>query len=114
VIVDINAYAPHILMVGMGMPRQELWILENRHDLRVNVIMPSGAIMDYIAGALPTPPRWLGPLGLEWCYRLLAEPARLSRRYMLEPWFVLGKMAGQYLKNGSRTITPGVTRGVKP
>lgn len=100
VLSEIRAYAPHILLVGMGMPRQELWILENRREIEANVICPVGAIMDYIAGAVPTPPRWLGPLGLEWLYRLLAEPARLSRRYLLEPWFVLGKMTSQYLREG--------------
>jgi exopolysaccharide biosynthesis WecB/TagA/CpsF family protein len=100
VLAEIRAYAPHILLVGMGMPRQELWILENRREIEANVICPVGAIMDYIAGAVPTPPRWLGPLGLEWFYRLLAEPARLSRRYLWEPWFVLGKMTSQYLREG--------------
>jgi len=100
VLSEIRAYAPHILLVGMGMPRQELWILENRREIEAYVICPVGAIMDYIAGAIPTPPRWLGPLGLEWFYRLLAEPARLSGRYLLEPWFVLGKMTSQYLREG--------------
>jgi N-acetylglucosaminyldiphosphoundecaprenol N-acetyl-beta-D-mannosaminyltransferase len=110
VLAEINAYAPHILVVGMGMPRQELWILENRQTLQANVILPGGAIMDYIAGAVPTPPRWLGPLGLEWFYRLLTEPARLSRRYLLEPWFVLGKIAGQYLRGGQQVAAAGIPR----
>jgi exopolysaccharide biosynthesis WecB/TagA/CpsF family protein len=102
VLSEIRAYAPHILLVGMGMPRQELWILENRREIVANVICPVGAIMDYLAGVVPTPPRWLGPVGLEWLYRLLAEPARLSRRYLWEPWFVLGKMTSQYLREGRR------------
>ncbi|MBE8968931.1 WecB/TagA/CpsF family glycosyltransferase [Nostocales cyanobacterium LEGE 12452] len=87
-VAAINAYKPHILMVGMGMPRQEFWIYENLEYIHANTILTSGACMDYIAGAIPTPPRWMGKVGLEWLYRLLSEPKRLWRRYLLEPWFV--------------------------
>jgi N-acetylglucosaminyldiphosphoundecaprenol N-acetyl-beta-D-mannosaminyltransferase len=84
----INAYKPHILMVGMGMPRQEYWIDENLEHIHTNTILTSGACMDYVAGVVPTPPRWMGKVGLEWLYRLFCEPKRLWRRYLLEPWFV--------------------------
>jgi N-acetylglucosaminyldiphosphoundecaprenol N-acetyl-beta-D-mannosaminyltransferase len=109
VLSEITAYGPQILMVGMGMPRQELWILENRQELSANVICTGGAIMDYIAGVVPTPPRWLGPLYLEWLYRLIMEPTRLSRRYLVEPWFVLRKMTIQYLRNGRLPIAADAT-----
>ncbi|MBD2435785.1 WecB/TagA/CpsF family glycosyltransferase [Nostoc sp. FACHB-110] len=85
----INAYKPHILMVGMSMPRQEHWILDNLENLAVNAILPSGAAIDYVAGAVPTPPRWAGKIGLEWLFRLISEPKRLWRRYLVEPWFLL-------------------------
>ncbi len=85
----IHAFRPHILMVGMGMPRQELWVLDNLHRLPPAVILPSGACMDYVAGVVPTPPRWAGKVGLEWFFRLLAEPRRLWRRYVLEPLALL-------------------------
>jgi N-acetylglucosaminyldiphosphoundecaprenol N-acetyl-beta-D-mannosaminyltransferase len=84
----IKAYQPHVLMVGMGMPRQEHWITDNLESIHANSILPSGACIDYIAGAVPTPPRWMGRFGLEWLYRLLSEPKRLWRRYLIEPWFV--------------------------
>lgn len=86
----INAYQPHVLMVGMGMPRQEYWILDNIEHIHTNAILTAGACMDYLAGAIPTPPRWMGKMGLEWLYRLLSEPKRLWRRYLVEPWFVAG------------------------
>ena len=89
----INEYKPHILMVGMGMPRQEEWIADNFEHLHVNAILNTGAYIDYVAGEIPTPPRWLGPVGLEWLYRLLSEPKRLWRRYLVEPWFVMGLIA---------------------
>ena len=82
-------FQPHVLMVGMGMPRQEHWILENYEHLSANVVLPAGACMDYVAGVVPTPPRWMGQIGLEWLYRLFSEPKRLWKRHLVEPWFVL-------------------------
>jgi N-acetylglucosaminyldiphosphoundecaprenol N-acetyl-beta-D-mannosaminyltransferase len=85
----IDRSGAQILMVGMGMPRQEQWILENRETLGPLVILPCGACMDYVAGEVPTPPRWMGRMGLEWAYRLAAEPRRLAHRYLVEPWSLL-------------------------
>ncbi|MDN5364198.1 MAG: N-acetylglucosaminyldiphosphoundecaprenol N-acetyl-beta-D-mannosaminyltransferase [Eubacteriales bacterium] len=78
----INEFRPHILIVGMGMPRQERWIAMNIDRLTCNVILNAGGFFDYIAGETPTPPRYLGPLGLEWAFRALSEPRRLLPRYM--------------------------------
>jgi N-acetylglucosaminyldiphosphoundecaprenol N-acetyl-beta-D-mannosaminyltransferase len=81
----IDNYAPDVLMVGMGMPRQEYWILDNYEQLNAKVVLTTGAFFDYIAGEAKTPPRILGTLGLEWLYRLINEPKRLWKRYLLEP-----------------------------
>ena len=89
VLAYIRRHAPHVILVGMGMPRQEHWILDNIDEMDAAVILPCGAAMDYIAGTTPTPPRWAGALGLEWLFRLAAEPRRLWPRYLLEPWFIL-------------------------
>lgn len=89
VLAQINAYNPHVLMVGMGMPRQEHWILDNLDQIQTNVILTCGACIDYVAGVIPTPPRWMGKVGLEWLYRLFSEPKRLWKRYLVEPWFLL-------------------------
>lgn len=85
----INTYTPNVLMVGMGMPRQENWIMDNLENIHANTILPCGACIDYVAGAIPTPPRWMGRLGLEWLFRLFSEPKRLWQRYLVEPWFIL-------------------------
>jgi N-acetylglucosaminyldiphosphoundecaprenol N-acetyl-beta-D-mannosaminyltransferase len=90
----IGAYKPDVLMVGMGMPRQEHWVLDNLEDLAANAILLSGAAMDYVAGDIPTPPRWSGQIGLEWLFRLAGEPRRLWNRYLLEPWFLLRMLMG--------------------
>ncbi|OGF53198.1 MAG: glycosyl transferase [Candidatus Fraserbacteria bacterium RBG_16_55_9] len=89
VLAAIRDYRPHILMVGMGMPRQEHWIVDHFEQIEANAILTAGACMDYVAGAVPVPPRWMGRLGLEWLYRLASEPRRLWRRYLIEPWFIL-------------------------
>lgn len=89
VLAQINNYQPQILMVGMSMPRQENWIVDNLDRINTNAILPCGATLDYVAGAIPTPPRWAGQIGLEWLFRLVAEPKRLWRRYLVEPWFLL-------------------------
>ena len=104
VLTEIRDYAPNILFVGMGMPRQEIWILENQKQIEANVIFPAGAFMDYMAGEIPTAPRWLAAIYLEWLYRLFSEPARLWRRYLVEPWFVFGQIAKYYLKGGRANI----------
>jgi N-acetylglucosaminyldiphosphoundecaprenol N-acetyl-beta-D-mannosaminyltransferase len=85
----INHYAPHVLLVGMGMPRQELWLQDNLGRLSVNVAMPVGALFDYLAGRVQRGPRWLTDHGFEWLCRLWFEPRRLWRRYLLgNPVFV--------------------------
>ncbi|MBE9048511.1 WecB/TagA/CpsF family glycosyltransferase [Pleurocapsales cyanobacterium LEGE 10410] len=85
IINEINEFTPNILMVGMGMPRQEMWILDNFKNLNANVVLNSGACFDYIAGEQKTPPRYLGKIGLEWLHRLINDPKRLSKRYLVEP-----------------------------
>lgn len=88
ILKTINDYRPHILLVGIGMPKQEQWVYDHRLEIEANAIFNAGGYMDYIAGAIPTPPRWMGRLGLEWLYRLVSEPRRLAFRYLIEPWFV--------------------------
>jgi N-acetylglucosaminyldiphosphoundecaprenol N-acetyl-beta-D-mannosaminyltransferase len=89
VLSEIAAFEPDILFVGMGMPRQERWIQENRAALDRGVIFPVGAAFDYEAGAQTTPPRWTGRMGIEWFFRLISQPKRLAYRYLVEPWFLL-------------------------
>jgi N-acetylglucosaminyldiphosphoundecaprenol N-acetyl-beta-D-mannosaminyltransferase len=85
VLAAIDSFSPHILFVCMGMPRQEEWVHDNRSRLTANVIFPLGGILDYLVGETATPPRWTGPMGVEWAYRLLHDPRRLAGRYLWEP-----------------------------
>jgi N-acetylglucosaminyldiphosphoundecaprenol N-acetyl-beta-D-mannosaminyltransferase len=86
----IHAYAPALLLVGMGMPAQERWIANRRAELNVPVVMSVGALFDYLAGHVSRGPRWLTDNGFEWLCRLWYEPRRLWRRYLLgNPTFML-------------------------
>lgn len=82
----IAEFGPDIILVGMGMPRQEAWITANRHRIGRGVFFPVGAAFDYEAGVQPPAPRWMGKAGLEWLFRLVSQPGRLAWRYLVEPW----------------------------
>jgi N-acetylglucosaminyldiphosphoundecaprenol N-acetyl-beta-D-mannosaminyltransferase len=100
VLAAIAAFAPHVLMVGLGMPRQEHWVHAHRAQISANAILLAGAALDYVAGAVPTPPRWAGRWSLEWAFRLAAEPKRLGRRYLIEPWPVLALFVREWIRRG--------------
>jgi N-acetylglucosaminyldiphosphoundecaprenol N-acetyl-beta-D-mannosaminyltransferase len=82
----IATYRPEVLIVGMGMPRQEHWIADHLDRIAAGAILNQGGFLDYVAGITVTPPRWTGRTGFEWLARLLADPPRLWRRYLVEPW----------------------------
>ncbi len=83
VIQMINSLHPDILVVGFGMPAQEKWISENFNDIQTKVIIPVGAYFDYLAGETKRAPRWMTDHGLEWLGRLIIEPSRLWKRYII-------------------------------
>ncbi|TFG88719.1 MAG: glycosyltransferase [Gemmatimonadales bacterium] len=85
----INASGADLLWVGLGCPRQVLWMQRYREQLRVSAVLGVGAAFDFLAGLKPQAPRWMQQAGLEWAFRLGCEPRRLWRRYLLRgPRFV--------------------------
>lgn len=89
VLAAIAEFAPDILFVGMGMPRQERWIAANYARLQSGVVFSIGAAFDYEAGVQTAAPRWAGRMGVEWLFRLVSQPVRLFSRYLIEPWSLL-------------------------
>lgn len=83
VIQQINASKANILVVGFGMPLQEKWLKDNWDRLHVNIGFSAGALFDYISGELRRGPRWMTDNGMEWLARLLIEPRRLWKRYII-------------------------------
>lgn len=78
---EISLLRPDILLVGLGAPKQELWVHEHRRELAVPVALCIGATIDFLAGERRRAPLWMRRTGLEWLYRVLSEPRRLWRRY---------------------------------
>jgi N-acetylglucosaminyldiphosphoundecaprenol N-acetyl-beta-D-mannosaminyltransferase len=103
---SLNASGARILFVGIGSPKQELWM--HCHRDRLNCVMIGvGAAFDFLTGAKPQAPPWMQRNGLEWLFRLLAEPTRLWRRYLLQnPRFVL-LITLEMFRRGARFIVPG-------
>jgi N-acetylglucosaminyldiphosphoundecaprenol N-acetyl-beta-D-mannosaminyltransferase len=90
VVAAINAAQPDFLMVGMGMPLQERWLMENWANLQVNVALTCGAIFEYMAGVMRHGPAWMTQNYLEWLFRLIDRPNRYAKRYLVEnPLFLL-------------------------
>jgi N-acetylglucosaminyldiphosphoundecaprenol N-acetyl-beta-D-mannosaminyltransferase len=86
----IKSSGARITFVGLGCPRQEIFVSELRDFLEMPVV-GVGAAFDYIAGTLPAPPHEMRRLGLEWLWRLMHEPRRLWRRYLLfNPAYLCG------------------------
>jgi N-acetylglucosaminyldiphosphoundecaprenol N-acetyl-beta-D-mannosaminyltransferase len=84
VIGEINNEKVDILVVGMGVPKQELWLHDNKHKFtHVKLGIAGGAILDFISGNVTRAPRVIRRLRLEWAYRLFKEPRRLWRRYVI-------------------------------
>ena len=85
----INQVKPDVLWVSLSAPKQDYWIYENFEKLDVNIAIGVGAAFDVVAGNISRSPEWMQKKGLEWLYRLIKEPRRLFRRYLIEaPKFI--------------------------
>jgi N-acetylglucosaminyldiphosphoundecaprenol N-acetyl-beta-D-mannosaminyltransferase len=82
VIEEINSSEADLVWAGIGVPKQEKWMAENREELTAPVLIGVGAAFDFHAGLVPQAPTWIQESGLEWAYRLAHEPRRLWRRYV--------------------------------
>ena len=80
----INQAQPDVLWVGLGMPKQDMWIYERLNRLKVPVAIGVGAAFAFVAGTVPRCPEWIGHAGFEWLYRFMREPRKLLRRDLLD------------------------------
>lgn len=79
----INASGAHFLLIGFGNPKQEIWFRRNQHRLQVPLSFGIGGTFNFITGRTPRAPHWMQTSGIEWLYRLAAEPRRLWKRYFI-------------------------------
>ncbi len=79
----VSRFCPNVLFVGMTAPKQEKWVHVNKEKLDAHIICSIGAVFDFYAGTAKRPPQWMIKLKLEWLGRLLKEPKRMWRRYLV-------------------------------
>lgn len=102
VLAEIERLHPDILLVAMGVPRQELWIARSLTDRHCTLAFAVGALLDFLSGAVPRAPYWMRQLRIEWVYRLALEPKRLWRRYVLGNPLFLARVVMQRLRSRRR------------
>lgn len=102
IVADINRSGARILFVGLGCPRQEMWMAEHAGKVQ-SVMLGVGAAFDFHAGTIRQAPGWMQSIGLEWAFRLSQEPRRLWRRYLYHnPRFVVAQWIGSNKGSGSQ------------
>lgn len=79
----VNDFSPAVLFIGMTAPKQEMWVDLNKEKLNASIICSIGAVFDFYAGTTNRPPQWMINIHLEWLGRLLKEPKRMWKRYLL-------------------------------
>ena len=98
---QINDARPDVVWVGIGVPKQEKWMMRMRERLDVPVMCAVGAAFDFHAGRVSQAPVWMQERGLEWTYRIAQEPRRLLPRYLYtNPSFLLN-FARQWMRERS-------------
>jgi N-acetylglucosaminyldiphosphoundecaprenol N-acetyl-beta-D-mannosaminyltransferase len=94
----VEQASPDVLWVGLSSPKQETWMYDHRHRLKVPLMLGVGAAFDLNSGNVRRAPAWMRDHGLEWLFRLGAEPRRLWRRYLITipkaVWFVCLELMG--------------------
>jgi N-acetylglucosaminyldiphosphoundecaprenol N-acetyl-beta-D-mannosaminyltransferase len=86
ILARIAAARPDLLVVGLGAPKQELWVNNHRDQIHARAAICAGATIDFLAGKKRRAPRWVRTIGMEWCHRMCSEPRRLVRRYARDAW----------------------------
>ena len=79
----INETRPDFVWIGLGMPKQEKWMVDHVGKIQAVALLGIGAAFDFVAGTKPRAPVWMQRSGLEWLFRLMNEPRRLARRYLV-------------------------------
>ncbi|HBB31976.1 MAG TPA: glycosyltransferase [Cyanobacteria bacterium UBA8803] len=97
----INQSGATVVAIGLGAPKQEKWIFKSKEKLaNINIFLAVGAAIDFEAGHKPRAPKWMSEVGLEWLYRLLYEPKRLWKRYLVDDipffWLILKQKLNLY------------------
>jgi N-acetylglucosaminyldiphosphoundecaprenol N-acetyl-beta-D-mannosaminyltransferase len=105
ILARITQARPDVLIVGLGAPKQELWVHKHRARLAAKVALCVGATIDFLAGEKSRAPVWMRRAGMEWLYRVATEPRRLAARYAKDAWIFPRLLAREWwrLKTAARS-----------
>lgn len=106
-ITRLRASGARVIFVALGAPKQELWMIAHRTDLPGVVLVGVGAAFDIIAGRFREAPAWATKIGLEWLIRLVQEPRRLARRYLVDDPWIFGWAVRARVRGTSREASDG-------
>jgi N-acetylglucosaminyldiphosphoundecaprenol N-acetyl-beta-D-mannosaminyltransferase len=95
IVKQISDSRSRILLVGLGAPQQNLWVIKHLPKLKVGVVLTVGGLFDFYSQRIPRAPTWMQEMGLEWFYRLIQEPKRLWKRYLIGNWIFLLRIIKQ-------------------
>ncbi|HZV10314.1 MAG TPA: WecB/TagA/CpsF family glycosyltransferase, partial [Novosphingobium sp.] len=111
-IEEINDSGAALVFVGLGVPRQEKWIARVRPELRARIVLGVGGLFDYYSGAVARAPKLFRATGMEWGWRLMQEPKRLFRRYILgNPVFLAGALQHALeLRDMAKAVSASIKR----
>jgi N-acetylglucosaminyldiphosphoundecaprenol N-acetyl-beta-D-mannosaminyltransferase len=102
VIESIRDSGAHLLLVAFGAPRQDVWINRRLGETGTRVAIGVGGLFDFYSGRLPRAPLWMREIGFEWLYRMLQEPGRLWKRYLIGNCVFLFRVLKEKLFPGRR------------
>lgn len=105
----IGASGANVVLVGVGAPKQEKWIMRHKDKMpNVKIWMALGATIDFEAGTLKRAPKWIQAIAMEWLYRMWCEPKRMFKRYICDDliffWYFIKQVLGSYKNPWDRTV----------
>ena len=99
ILQKISAAHPDVVIVGLGAPKQELWVHKHLERIDAKCALCVGATIDFLAGEKKRAPRWMQKSGIEWLHRMCSEPKRLVKRYAKDAWIFPQLVFRQWLAN---------------
>jgi N-acetylglucosaminyldiphosphoundecaprenol N-acetyl-beta-D-mannosaminyltransferase len=110
IVRQIRDSGADILFIAFGTPKKELWVKQHLSAMEVPVVHGVGGSFDVLAGVVPRAPQWMQKYGLEWLFRLLQEPGRMWRRYLVTNTLFIFLFLKEWMRSRFRITAPGVER----
>ncbi len=104
ILTRIAAAKPDVVVVGLGAPKQELWVHRHHQLIEAKVALCVGATIDFLAGEKKRAPLWMQQYGVEWLHRMCSEPKRLVKRYAKDAWVFPQLVARQWIENARNSV----------